>query len=160
MLFWRKTPFIPIHSEQQGQKSGGPYCLAKVKHFFCPIILSRHTAVTDVQTKTECSSYLLEFNFSVIAGGSNFSLYKILTSWNYEKLGQDKIYFAMKSLKYWVLICISAEIHHLILSQISPTHSSSLLFALTWVSLDQDSRVKKVEMEAITKTGVKQKDWR
>lgn len=83
------------------------------------------------------------FNFSAIANGSNFGLCKVLTSWNDEKLGKKTISFTVKSLTQRALICILAEIHHLTISQISPTHSLSLLFPLGWVSLGQNSGEKK-----------------
>lgn len=83
------------------------------------------------------------FIFSPTANGSNFGLCRVLTSWNYEKLGKKTIYFTVKSLTQRALICISAEIHHLTISQIPPTHSLSLLFALGWVSLGQNSGGKK-----------------
>lgn len=92
------------------------------------------------------------FNFSAIANGSNFGLCKVLTSWNYEKLGRKTIYFTVKSLTQRALICILAVIHHLTISQISPTHSLSLLFPLGWVSLGQNSgRKKNLKTEAVAR---------
>lgn len=69
---------------------------------------------------------------------------------NWEK---NPTYFTVKSLTQWALICISAEIHHLTTSQISPTHSLSLLFTLGWVSLGQNFKGKKNKLKGASCKG-------